>query len=235
MPARAVVARRCGRANTIMSATASITEGYSGSSARDLLEARAECCFQRIEALHTQLRKSTNDLLLVAYRLGLELKALREQSRHGQWEKLFTTRVAFIGLRRAYDALNLAEAFQGEDHLAGLTLEAAKKLARGILDGHGKRERVGKRNSARRGFLATCETFRQYLGRARLAKKAAGAALHECDAAIRQLTAIRKATVVAVGEYEKRRRSLRLRLVGVTNGGEQATPERTLAATAGCR
>lgn len=184
---------------------------------------------RRVEALHGQFRRGTTDLMVLAHRLGIELEALRNETRHGEWEKLFESRLTFIGLRTAYKYIKLARAFKTEDQFAGLTLHEASQLAREILGGRGNRAMGKRRKKARRGFIETCESFLQYLGRTRLGENAAQASLDECNAAIQRLTAIQTAAEKGLGEYEDRRKRLHLRLVGFANSGGGKTAQTALA------
>lgn len=73
----------------------------------------------RIKALAKQFHRNAASLVLAAHRLGLELKALRDETPYGDWEKRFDTDLTFITQRRANDfiALSREKGFSGVDEV----------------------------------------------------------------------------------------------------------------------
>jgi hypothetical protein len=62
-------------------------------------------------------------------------------------------------------------------------------------------------------LLRKCEAFRKYLNRIKLDEKAAWATARECDQDLELLASIARPVDGAIRAFEKRRASLRLRVV----------------------
>jgi hypothetical protein len=190
---------------------------------------------QRIEALHGQLRKGTIDLLLAAYRLGAELRTLRDDAPYRGWKRLCLTRLAFVGKPRTInDYIALARAFPGEDALAGLRLAEAKKLARKILGGERKTAGKEKKKPVAKGEAGKCDDFIEYIQGGRLERKAAEASLVECQSLRQRYATIAMIMDRGVRACKKRLSSLRPRLVGSGNPAGQEQCGQALAGHLAC-
>jgi hypothetical protein len=199
------------------------------------VEALLDERLQRIEGLHGQLRRGTIELLVAAYRLGLELKALRDDTPYREWNRLCLTRLVFVGKRRTInDYIALARAFRGEEALAGLGLAEAKRLARKILGGERKTAEKEKKKRVRKGEAGKCDEFIKYIQGGRLEKKAAQASLVECQSLRQSYTTIAMIMHRGVRACDKRLGSLRPRLVGSGNPVGQEQCDQALAGHLAC-
>ncbi len=164
----------------------------------------------RIKALCGQFHKNATELVLVAYRAGRELMALRDETPYAQWEKRFDTELTFITKRHANNFIAVARAFKSEAELSGFTLTQALDAARRSPRNAPSGARPAPRDPAQ-SYLRKLAAFRGYLERTELGEIGPRLAAQGCQEAIEHWTAILQAGDQAIAQLERPRKGVQAR------------------------
>ena len=155
----------------------------------------------RIKVLERRAQENNNELARLLHRLGRELKALRDQTEYGRWEKLFDTELTFISKRRANDYIALAQAFKTEEEMVGLPWLEALSRARGSP---GNAHRVPRAPVVKsRSYIRKLAAFHKYLDRAELDEITDQLAASDRDEAIAHWAAIAQAANEAISRLNR--------------------------------